>query len=84
MSVPKPRFLPDAIQPAQIIRSELFSLERLEQHAASLAQAQQITSKRFKGRAILKRVKNNGHALSTAHRRITQNIRDERSITPAA
>ncbi|HXV18910.1 MAG TPA: glycosyl transferase, partial [Candidatus Omnitrophota bacterium] len=71
-------------EPAELVRAELFSIERLEQHAESLAQAQRITRKRFKGRTILGRVRDNSRALSSAHHRITQNIRDERAITPAA
>jgi len=70
-------------EPAELIRAELFSIERLEQHAESLANAQRVTQKRFKGRAILKRVKDNNRVLIAARHQITQSIRDERSITPA-
>lgn len=80
----KPLFPSSLNKPAELIRAELFSLERLEQHADSLARAQGVTRKPLKGRAILGRVKENGRVLSAAHRRITQNVRDERSITPAA
>ena len=71
-------------EPAELIRAELFSIERLEQHAESLAQAQRITRKRFRGRPILDRVKDNSRFLTAAHRQITKNVREERAITPAA
>ena len=64
--------------PAELIRAELFSIERLEQHAESLAQAQRVTLKRFKGHAILARVKDNSRVLSASHRRMIQNIKEER------
>src|SRR3989338_8133295 len=71
-------------EPAELIRAELFSIERLEQHAESLALAQRVTLKRLRGRAILDRVKDNGRFLAAAHRQITRNTREERAITPAA
>ena len=70
--------------PDEPIRAELFSIERLEQHAESLARAQSVTHKHSRGRMILARVKENGRVLRAAHRNITQTIREERSITPAA
>ena len=71
-------------EPEEPIRAELFSIERLEQHAESLARAQSVTHKHSRALPILERVKNNGRVLSAAHRNITQTIREERSITPAA
>lgn len=71
-------------EPDEPIRAELFSIERLEQHAESLARAQSVTHKHSRGLPILARVKENGRVLSAAHRNITQTIREERSITPAA
>lgn len=70
--------------PDEPIRAELFSIERLEQHAESLARAQSVTHKHSRGPTILGRVKENGRVLSAAHRNITQTIREERTITPAA
>ncbi|HEY3067578.1 MAG TPA: glucoamylase family protein [Methylomirabilota bacterium] len=64
------------------IRAELFSIERLEQHAESLAAAQRVTSGR--GRRLLPRVEDNGRALRAAYRVIATAIREERAITPAA
>ena len=45
----------------QPIRAELFGVERLEQHAASLAAAQETKSGR--GRRLLARVEDNGRVL---------------------
>src|SRR6185437_1458375 len=70
--------------PEEPIRAELFSIERLEQHAESLAAAQRITRKSFRGRPLLRRVKDNGRALRATYRAVHQAIRDERVITPAA
>jgi cyclic beta-1,2-glucan synthetase len=64
------------------IRAELFGIERLEQHAASLAAAQHVTSGR--GRRLLPRVEDNGRVLRESYRVIANTIREERAITPAA
>src|SRR5437899_6902216 len=64
------------------IRAELFGIERLEQHAASLAAAQGVTSGR--GRRLLSRVEDNGRVLRESYRVIANAIREERVITPAA
>ncbi len=66
------------------IVSELFSVERLEQHAQSLAAAQTITSEPHRGRAIRPRVAENGRSLLESYRALAGAIREERSITPAA
>jgi cyclic beta-1,2-glucan synthetase len=66
------------------IRSELFSLERLEQHAKSLAEAQRTTTKRGNGRKFTRRLRGNGRALLAAYHAIAAAVRDERAITPAA
>ncbi len=66
------------------IVSELFSAERLEEHAHSLAAAQTITSEPRRGRAIGPRVAENGRILLESYRVLAGAIREERSITPAA
>ncbi|MGB7946872.1 MAG: glycosyl transferase, partial [Candidatus Binatia bacterium] len=66
------------------IRAELFSVERLEQHAESLAGAQRVTATPRKGRPLLPRVLDNGRVLLESYRAIAQAIREERAITPAA
>src|SRR5436190_5706727 len=66
------------------IRAELFGIERLEQHAESLAAAQRVMSEPGQGRRLLPRVLENGRVLRDAHRVIAKSIREERAIVPAA
>ena len=66
------------------IRAELFSVERLEQHAESLAAAQHVTPDPRKGRPLAGRVRENGRVLLDCYRVIAGAIREERAITPAA
>ena len=66
------------------IRAELFVIERLEQHAESLAAAQRVTKKGGGNRRLPKRLHDNGRVLLKAYRAIAAAIREERSITPAA
>ncbi|MGH7495178.1 MAG: GH36-type glycosyl hydrolase domain-containing protein [bacterium] len=67
-----------------MIRSELFSIERLEQHAESLAVAQRITTTPKTGRELTTRLRDNGRLLLQAYHTIAKAIREERAITPAA
>ena len=66
------------------IRAELFGIERLEQHAESLAAAQTVMDTSAKGRRLLPRVEDNGRVLRGTYRLIARAIREERAITPAA
>ena len=66
------------------IRFELFSVERLEHHAESLAAAQTVTKNPRKGIKIAPRVQDNGRVLLQAYRAITKTAREQRAITPAA
>jgi cyclic beta-1,2-glucan synthetase len=68
----------------ETIREELFSVERLEQHAESLASAQSVSSRPARGRPLAKRVDDNDEALLAAYRIIAAAIADKRPITPAA
>lgn len=68
----------------EIVRAELFSSERLEQHAASLAAAQQVTRRRSARRSLVARLKDNESALLAAYRAIGAAVGEGRSITPAA
>jgi cyclic beta-1,2-glucan synthetase len=68
----------------EILRAELFSSERLEQHAASLAAAQQVTRKRSTRRSLNARLKENEAVLLAAYRTIGAAAGEGRSITPAA
>src|SRR5688500_20255165 len=65
------------------IRAEVFGMERLEQHAESLAVAQRVLSS-GRGRRLSPRVEDNGHVLRESYRVIANAIREERAITPAA
>ena len=76
----RPPFTP----PEEPIRAELFGIERLEQHAESLAAAQDVTPEPGSGRALLSRAEDNGRVLRVAYRAIAQTIREERTVTPAA
>jgi len=66
------------------ILAELFSAERLEQHAQTLAAAQKVTDAPHRGRAVWPRIAENGRVLSESYRVLAQAIKDERAITPAA
>src|SRR5216117_2216351 len=70
--------------PEDPIRAELFSIERLEQHAESLAAAQRALRQSGRGRRLLQRVEHNGRVLRESYRVIANTIREERAITPAA
>jgi cyclic beta-1,2-glucan synthetase len=66
------------------IRSELFSIERLEQHAESLATAQRVVTKPMSGRPLAGRLEENGKVLLHAYRAISEAISKEQIITPTA
>ena len=71
-------FPPETEQP---IRADLFSIERLEQHAESLAEAQHITTRRGAGRGLAKRLRDNSRVLLEAYRATAKATREERAIT---
>ena len=66
------------------IRAELFSIERIEQHAESLAAAQTVTKDPHQGRPLIPRVLENGRVLLESYREIARAIQEEHPITPAA
>ena len=66
------------------IREELFSIERLEQHAESLAAAQPVTVRPVTGRSLAGRLKDNESVLLQAYRAIAAAVGEGRAITPAA
>jgi cyclic beta-1,2-glucan synthetase len=65
------------------LREELFSAERLEQHARSLAVAQSVTPKPTKGRPLARRLSDNEAVLLDAYRTVAKDINEARAITPA-
>src|SRR5713101_2447541 len=78
---PSTSIFPDLEEP---IRAELFSVERLEQHAETLAAAQIVTTQSGQGRPVTPRVLENGRALLESYRAIARAIQQEHAITPAA
>ncbi len=70
--------------PEPPIRSELFSVERLEQHAESLAVAQRVTSNPGQGVRLSKRLHENARVLTESHRAVVRASSARLSITPAA
>jgi len=67
----------------QPIRAEVFGLERLTQHAESLAAAQPAADTRGRGRRLLPRVRENGKVLLAGYRNIVEAVRQKRQITQA-
>jgi cyclic beta-1,2-glucan synthetase len=66
------------------IRAELFGIERLEQHAESLAAAQRTTSKPRTKQRLERRLRDNHGALRAAYHETIEAAREERTITPGA
>jgi cyclic beta-1,2-glucan synthetase len=67
----------------QPVRAEIYSVERLEQYALTLAAEHKTVTR--KGRAqLLPRLEDNGRKLVTAYRMLVEAIRNGRSISPAA
>src|SRR5712691_3803725 len=66
------------------IREELFSIERLEQHAESLAAAQPVAARPTTGRSLAARLRDNESVLLEAYRTIASAVGAGRAITPAA
>src|SRR3984957_2223842 len=68
----------------ELLREELFSVERLEQHGRSLAAAQPVSEKRLRGRSLTARLAENARVLLAAYRDIAAAVHAGRPITPAA
>jgi len=68
----------------ELIRAELFSVERLEQHAASLALAQEVALRPGRRRSLGARLRDNESILLAAYRDIAETVGAARTITPAA
>ncbi len=65
------------------IRFELFSTERLVQHAISLAKAQQVSQLKTAQR-LIPRVRENARVLFEAYKSVAKTVREQHAITPAA
>ena len=70
--------------PQPPIRAELFSVERLEQHAESLAVAQRVVAGAKRGRSIRPRLQDNAHVVIETYRAVVRATLANRPITPAA
>ncbi len=66
------------------IRQDVFSAERLEQHAKSLAGIQKITDNPRRGRRLAPRIRDNGRILRASYHAVAESVREHRAITPAA
>ena len=66
------------------ILAELFSVERLEQHARSMAEAQDLSGRPGRLRLIARRLADNGEVLLSSYRELSKAIREEALLTPAA
>ena len=66
------------------ILGELFSVDRLEQHAESLAAAQTISPEMGSGKPLIPRVIENGRLLLDYYRVTARAMRMDQAITPAA
>ncbi len=69
--------------PEEPIRSELFSLERFDQHARSLAAAQTISDNPKSGVSLTPRLRENERVLQEAFRYITGEVQKKKPISPA-
>src|SRR6185295_4793147 len=67
----------------QPVRAEIYSVERLEQYAQTLAAEHKTVTR--KGRAqLLPRLEDNGRKLEAAYRSLVDALREGRTISPAA
>src|SRR5262249_26411977 len=66
------------------IREELFSVERLEQYAATLASEHQLAERVRRVNLLLPRLEENSRKLIAAYKDLADSIRQEHVISPAA
>ena len=66
------------------ISAEIFSVERLEQHAESLAKAQEVSPTQTAGVSLRGRLRSNALGLDAAFHTLVAGIRKGNAITPAA
>ena len=66
------------------LRGELFGIERLEEHARTLAAAQPVTARQTRGRQLADRLADNAAYLLHANRAIARTAADGHHATPAA
>jgi cyclic beta-1,2-glucan synthetase len=78
------RSAPHALVDDLPIRGELFSVDRLEQHARSLAASQPVHAGKRAGKSLVGRLRDNEKALLAAYRTITAAASHGRLVSPAA
>ena len=66
------------------IREELYSIERLEQYAATLAAEHEIAEKPHRASLLLPRLEENGRKLIASYKSLAESIRAAHVISPAA
>src|SRR5438128_590927 len=66
------------------IREELYSIERLEQYAATLAAEHKLAWRPQRVSLILPRLEDIGRKLISAYKAVVESIREEHTISPAA
>ncbi|MCC5879697.1 MAG: glycosyl transferase [Idiomarina sp.] len=66
------------------IREELFGIERLEQHAASLAQAQEVSNKPARVLSLRDRLEQNASELISIYRACVHDMESGKEMVPAA
>jgi len=66
------------------VREDLFGVERLEQHAESLAAAQHVTTRPPAVRSLQTRLNDNAAALLSAYRICASDLESGRGVVPAA
>ncbi len=77
-------FLTSPWTSSALVRAELFSVERLEQHAESLAEAQPVAGAGGAAGSLSRRVNDNYRLLVDAHRSLVRASADGQPMTPAA
>ncbi len=66
------------------IRRDVFSAERLEQYAESLASRQKVTDAPHKGYKLTSRIHKNGRILQASYYAVAESVSEQQAITPAA
>src|SRR5579863_7508665 len=66
------------------ISAEIFSVERLEQHAESLAKAQEVSATQSAGISLRRRLRSNAAGLRAAFHALIEGIAEGHPMTPAA
>jgi cyclic beta-1,2-glucan synthetase len=79
----KDNFSHEDVKEKPPLRSELFTIEQLEQHAQQLAHSHHITHEQLPEQ-LLKRLSDNEDILFSTIKLLQQNIKEKKSISPAA